>query len=395
MKTRKILISGWYGVPNCGDEALLEVFCEQMGKRVPVSVTVLTTSSAGLSERYGGIPVTGVQHGFLVGKRSTFFWLKGRVLPLFKALLGTNLLVIGGGSLLRDAGGRSNLIRILDEIFIAGFIGKTVCTYAVGIGPFIQPASQSLVSRALRYCSLISIRDQKSNQYLSDLTIGKTSVVVVPDPGLLLPPAKTLPCDFDEMLTFHLRAPKRTVFVYPVELDELPSGLSEDEGLKMVSSALSRMARQFDLRFVFVPFQVVGENNDIIIAEKITKIMGERIDSLILRQAPSPRQAVHLVSLPIFNIAIRLHAFIFCVSQKKPVLALNYQHKISNVADEFGLSRCVCEIDTEMPDKLIRQVEDLLEKPHKFKIETEMLVQAKTAVHSLFDQFASLLCDDR
>jgi hypothetical protein len=48
-----------------------------------------------------------------------------------------------------------------------------------------------------------------------------------------------------------------------------------------------------------------------------------------------------------------------------------------------------------MPDKLIRQVEDLLEKPHKFKIETEMLVQAKTAVHSLFDQFASLLCDDR
>jgi polysaccharide pyruvyl transferase WcaK-like protein len=301
------------------------------------------------------------------------------------------MLVVGGGSLLRDAGSKGNLFRTLDEVFIAGVLGKPVCTYTVGIGPFLYKRSNELVVRALKYCRYISVRDRNSADLIAQASNDLAEIEVVPDPGLLLEPLPLLPDSLNYISEFVSFAPDKTVFIYPVELDELPSGISEENGLELISKSLSLLASQYKFRFVFIPYQSTGPNNDILIAEKIIENLDGEVDTLILHEAPTPRQAVSLVSLPVLNIAIRLHSFIFCVSQQVPVIALNYQHKIKNVANEFGLGHSILEIDKNLPEELFEQVSLSMNQPDINKMKNEALDDAQNRLHLMFDRFASIL----
>ena len=115
----KILISGYYGFSNAGDEAMLTAIVTSLKQQAPqVELTVIS----------GHPEVTARLHPVKAIHR---FNLWG----ILRAMAGTDLLLSGGGSLLQNVTSRMSLYYYLSIIGLAGLLGKKIMLFAQGIGP--------------------------------------------------------------------------------------------------------------------------------------------------------------------------------------------------------------------------------------------------------------------
>ncbi|MEW6308131.1 MAG: polysaccharide pyruvyl transferase family protein, partial [Bacillota bacterium] len=115
----RVTIAGYYGYGNAGDEAMLEAMLTGLrGLRPDVPITVLS-----------GAPeaTAGLHRVQAVNARSP-----GAVA---KALLKSELVISGGGSLLQDDTSAQNLIYHLGILAFARWGGAKTMVYAQGIGP--------------------------------------------------------------------------------------------------------------------------------------------------------------------------------------------------------------------------------------------------------------------
>lgn len=107
----KILISGYYGFSNAGDEAMLTAIVTSLKQQDPqVELTVIS----------GHPEVTAKLHPVKAVHR---FDLPGIV----RALWHADLLLSGGGSLLQNVTSRLSLYYYLSIIGLAGLMGKRSC----------------------------------------------------------------------------------------------------------------------------------------------------------------------------------------------------------------------------------------------------------------------------
>lgn len=141
---KKILISGYYGFDNFGDEAILGVLCEKM-KELKHDVHVLSKNPKKTSMQYR------------VDSSKTF-----DVLNVISRIKNCDTLISGGGSLLQDATSLKSLLYYLFVINTALFFKKKVIIFAQGIGPINNKIGELFTRLTLKKCSLITVRDEKS-----------------------------------------------------------------------------------------------------------------------------------------------------------------------------------------------------------------------------------------
>src|SRR5574344_2548048 len=115
----KIVISGYYGFNNAGDEAMLTAIVESLRKLEPeVALTVISGNPTETKTKYN--------------VESIYRFDAPQILT---ALKNTDLLVSGGGSLLQDVTSKKSLLYYLTVIAAAKHFGKKVMFFAQGIGP--------------------------------------------------------------------------------------------------------------------------------------------------------------------------------------------------------------------------------------------------------------------
>ena len=116
---RKILLSGYYGYNNAGDEAILKSIIQNI-KSIDntANITVLSDN----------IEFTKSKYGINAVKRFN-------VIHIIKSLLSCDILISGGGTLFQDKTSTRSLIYYTSIINLAKFFGKKVMIYANGIGP--------------------------------------------------------------------------------------------------------------------------------------------------------------------------------------------------------------------------------------------------------------------
>ena len=182
----KLLLSGYYGFGNLGDEAILASTVEAIGRRAPgVDISVL---SANPSE-------TSVSHGIKAFNRMS----PGGVVSAIRA---SDLVVFGGGSLLQDATSFRSLSYYIAFIYLTKVLGKPLVVYANGIGPLRSALGKRLTRAALLTAREITLRDPESESVLRQLGVGiDAKVTVTADPAFLLTPAP--PTRTREILASH------------------------------------------------------------------------------------------------------------------------------------------------------------------------------------------------
>lgn len=129
-----ILISGYYGFDNIGDESILRTLVSSLREHIPdCSLTVLSHNPASTREKYG---VEAVE--------------RMSPMAILRAVKKCDMLISGGGSLLQDVTSSKSLHYYLSIIRCAQFFRKKVFIYSQGIGPIDRPGNRRAAAKALK-----------------------------------------------------------------------------------------------------------------------------------------------------------------------------------------------------------------------------------------------------
>lgn len=163
----KIVMSGYYGFRNAGDDAVCYAIIEALKNEMPdCEITVLSNDPALTCQTYG------------VAAADRWKWQ-----AVWKALGNCDLLVSGGGSLLQDVTSKNSPLYYLWVIFMAMLRRKPVVIYGQGLGPLTSKRNRRLVKWAFNHVRAIHVRDDESYELLLELGV-KDPVTVAPDPVL-------------------------------------------------------------------------------------------------------------------------------------------------------------------------------------------------------------------
>ncbi len=155
---KKILISGYYGFDNSGDDAILKAIVKDI-KRIggeDVRIIALSNNPSCTEEIYG---IEAVNR----------FGIKGVV----KAIKDCDLFISGGGSLLQDVTSTRSLLYYITLMKLAKLYKKPVMVYANGIGPINRSINRVLTRNILNKVDLITLRDEDSKIFLEELGVKK------------------------------------------------------------------------------------------------------------------------------------------------------------------------------------------------------------------------------
>ncbi len=159
----EVLLCGYYGFGNTGDEAMLEVIARELKEGIPGSEITVMSNAPGTS---------------------TYMTVARK--PLIRALRAVarcDVLVFGGGSIFQDATSVASLLYYSGLCFFAKLFGKKYMLAYQGMGPLSKRISICLMRKVLRHSSFCSFRDKDSFEWAKKL--GARDPILTADPVFL------------------------------------------------------------------------------------------------------------------------------------------------------------------------------------------------------------------
>ncbi|MDK2836170.1 MAG: hypothetical protein PWP21_947 [Thermosediminibacterales bacterium] len=299
----KILVSGYYGFGNAGDEAILAAIVKSFKKiqQIQTTITVLSNNPE----------ETRKKHGINAVKRTN-------PVSILKAIAGCDILLSGGGGLLQDITSSRSISYYLSLIFLAKKMGKKVMVYGNGVGPVKRNANRKLIRSVLNKVDLITVRDERSKKELQNMGVVNSKITVTADPALMLDDFSTEPGD------------------------ELIEGLgieNNNKGLigisvrkwkkfKETSSEIARwgdyLIKNHGFNLLFIPMHFYS---DVEAAREIASKMANK--PYIIEQKIEFDQIQAVVSKLDLLVGMRLHSLIFSALSSVPMVGLEYDPKVT------------------------------------------------------------------
>ena len=302
----RLVISGYYGFGNAGDEAMLLSMVQSLRAIEPaIELTVL---SANLAKTRANHPVSAI------GRQD---------LPAIGMALGrADALISGAGSLLQDVTSRRNVYYYLGVMGLGLAMGKPLIVYANGIGPIRAAAARRLTAGVLTRARLITVRDEQSLRELA--TMGIRGILSA-DPALaLVPPGPERGRAILRDLGVEGDGP--LVLVAPRQFP------GSDRAFAALAAAADYLVRTCRARVLFVPMQLPEDGHA---AAAIRERMRE--PAVELREALPPVDLLSLTGQARVLLGVRLHALIFASIMGVPALGIAYDPKIPGFTASAGL----------------------------------------------------------
>ncbi len=308
----QILVSGYYGCGNAGDEAVLagikSSFKTIEGEKIELTVLSQNPTS------------TTAQHNLPAIYRMDRMQVR-------KALKNTNLLISGGGSLLQDTSSLRSLLYYIWVIRTALSLNVPVMFYAQGIGPLRRKISRALVRNVANRAAYLTVRDEASARILHDIGVVNPNLEVTADPAFCLKPVSS-----ERVQTlFHEEQIPTYKPLIGVSLRSW-SEAGKTASAAHYSQLLDELENQSSAQTILIPMQIP---QDLVIADQIAAM---RHGTLILRNHHTPEELLGVIGAMESVIAMRLHTLIFAAGMKTPSFALSYDPKVDNLMNQLHMS---------------------------------------------------------
>lgn len=292
--SKKIVISGYYGFGNFGDEAILYTLIQKL-KDYDTDITVIS-----------GNPQFTIAN-YYVKAIKNFALFK-----LIYTIKSADVLISGGGSLLQDVTSVRSLIYYLLVIWLGILFNKKVIIFAQGIGPIKNKFAFFITMSILKKCTFISVRDINSQNLLKNEGINSELVC---DPIYSFPLKKS---ESANTVGIQLRSFKN---------------LSEE----LLNNLANQIAKVFsDRKCEILSFQ---DSIDLdicnIFAEKIKKI-NPNVDVEVI-SGLSGKDLVEKLSSLEYLIGMRFHALLLAMKFGIKSIVINYDIKVEKLAKEYNL----------------------------------------------------------
>jgi len=306
---KKIVLSGYYGFNNAGDEAVLYSIINSLRKHnVDIEITVLSNNPEQTAKLYD--------------VQAFNRWKFGEV---YRALKSTDLLISGGGSLLQDVTSKNGILYYLGVIFFAKLLRKSVVIYSQGIGPVHMNRNRKLTALILNLVNGITVRDESSKKDLEEMGV-KKDIDVSADPVL------SFSCE-------DIKIEKGRELLERVDVNindgkilgiSVRSWKTAGANFTAIAEACDRLVTQ-GWQVVFIPMHFP---EDIQASREIVNQMKEK--AFLLKENYSPSEALSIYKAVDMVLGMRLHALIMAAVMEKPLVAISYDPKVNRFMDSLG-----------------------------------------------------------
>lgn len=297
----RVLVSGYYGFGNAGDEAILIAIVESLKKlKENIEITALSADPLKTMEDYG---INAVQ-------RTNPF-------AIIREISRADLVISGGGGLLQDVTSNRSIPYYLFILYLAKKLNKKVMFYANGVGPVFREMNKGMIKLVGNMVDLITVRDKQSKRELENLGVTKPPMIVTADPAFVLKPIDdAVGYCLLEKLKISLREdhPRIGVSVRPWNLNK---------SREVIAKACDYLVKSHNADVIFLPMQYP---NDYFESLEVMKLMKE--PATIVSEAMDPRELLWLCGKMDIMFGMRLHALIFGAMNEVPLLGLVYDPKV-------------------------------------------------------------------
>lgn len=322
-----IVISGYYGSKNAGDEAMLAAMIEVLSDLDPkVNITVISANPKDTMERHGVQAVS---------------WLG--IPAIWRALHQADLLLSGGGSLLQNVTSRRSLYYYMGIIFLAFMARVPVMLYAQGIGPIRGHVARRLMAWIGNRVQLITVRDQGSLGELESLGITRPHIEATADPVLAIHPV-------DKGIGRSILKQYHADGAKPVVGISVREWCGWKHYKQVVAQTADQIAEEFGARVVFLPMQYP---EDVRTAEIIAAHTKHPVT--VLNDEYTTSELLSIVGNMDLLIAVRLHALIFAGVMGIPMIGISYDPKIDRFLEYIG-EKAVGDLQKISLEKLMGEV---------------------------------------
>jgi len=305
----KLLLAGYYGSGNIGDEAILQTLITAIKKDHPqASISVLSADPAGTSKAYD----VDALH-------------KYSFISILKKLKESDAFILGGGGLIQDLTSTRSLLYYLCLLISAKILKKKVILLGQGIGPVRH---KYLLKWALKGVNLITVRDERSLNELTEIKAKPKKLVMTADITFMMGApdkensksilgAAGIKKTKSRLIGGSLRAPVKSRDI--------------EAQYKAIASVCDHLIEEKDSQIVFLIFNYP---DDLKVTSKVMGMM-ENSANVILRQL-SPAEMLDVISGLDAVIGMRLHSLVFSAIAKVPAFGLSYDPKVESFQRQTG-----------------------------------------------------------
>jgi polysaccharide pyruvyl transferase CsaB len=304
----RILISGYYGFNNTGDEAILAAMVQQFRKKDPgIKITVLSADPAATSRRYK----TASAHRL-------------NPLSIISAISNCDIFISGGGGLLQDTTGKFSVIYYLALLFLAKMFGKKTAVFGQGYGPIKYSFNRKLARAVLDRANLVTVRDIASKRGLKADRVQTPPVLACADPALLLDKSPFTEIIKSEEIT-EFERPVAGVCLRPFR--DMP-----EDFIPRIAEALDGFADSCQADIIFIPFKAPEDTQ---LSVRVLSHMKNK--GRVIEGEYDPQQILGLIGSLDMVIGMRLHSLIFSAAGSVPALGISYDPKVRAFCDDAGV----------------------------------------------------------
>jgi polysaccharide pyruvyl transferase CsaB len=301
--TAHVLISGYYGFGNLGDEALLEVIVGRVRRRFPsASIEVLSATPQRTAASYH--------------VETTQRWDRHAVRA---AIARADVVLSGGGGLLQNRTSLRSLLYYTAILREAIRTGRKAMIFAQSIGP-LDYWGRFVVRRSCRGLDRATVRDTRSMRLLESL-LPETPVERTADPVFLY----DQPLARDDLVTDGLGPESGAYAVVSVR-----KVAAFRDGTQVLARAVDRLAERHNVRAAFLP---LGGAPDAAVS---TDVIRACTSAPVLLPECTLEKAATILSGARVVIGMRLHALVLAARYAVPFLAIPYDPKVTALCDDLG-----------------------------------------------------------
>lgn len=323
----KALLLGYYGARNLGDDMMLHCILQWLSKQ-GMSVTVVSEDPPETENRFKVPVVRNVAFLGQWGWRDS--WFRGHALRLINMIRSHDLLVVGGGDLIRDDKGWRTLWYTIEKIIVAFICGKKVCLLNIGVVAPVTAMGKILLSFILKRCTKIIVRDESSFRICR--LSGNSSCMLQPDIVLSLP--SFLGEGYPAAAKIDVPYILVCLRMEPDDFGTYPYGEKE---IAALAAALDEVTEESGAKVIFIPFQYDQNNDDNLIHQRIVQKMRRRESAGIEVWSSDLQRLSQIFRGASCVVAMRLHAAVLAVAFSRPVVVMPYDRKVTEFADLVGI----------------------------------------------------------